>query len=85
MASPGGDRSSAASDHQEIKMESVYGILAGIDVHKKMLAVVIHRQSGEHLEYRNRKFGTTRAEIEHLSAWLQTEGVREVVMESTAQ
>lgn len=66
-------------------MESAYRILAGIDVHKKMLAVVIRRQSGEHLEYRNRKFGTTRTEIEHLSAWLQSEGVREVVMESTAQ
>ncbi len=56
-----------------------------MDVHKKMLAVVIRRQSDEHIEYRKRKFGTTRTEIEHLSAWLQSEGVDEVVMESTAQ
>lgn len=55
-------------------MEPIYRYLAGIDVHKKMLAVVIRRQSGEHIEYRNRKFGTTRMEIEHLSAWLQSEG-----------
>lgn len=66
-------------------MEAVYRFVAAIDVHKKMLAVVIRRQSDEHLEYRKRKFGTTRTEIEHLSAWLQSEGVREVVMESTAQ
>ena len=58
---------------------------AGIDVHKKMLAVVTRRQSGEQIEYRKRKFGTTRGEIEHLKAWLQTEVVDEVVMESTAQ
>ena len=66
-------------------MEPVYRSLAGIDVHKKMLAVVIRRQSDEHIEYRKRKFGTTRTEIEHLSAWLQSERVSEVVMESTAQ
>jgi transposase len=59
--------------------------MAGIDVHKKMLAVVIRRQSGERVEYTKRKFGTTRAEIQHLEAWLQSQGVSEVVMESTAQ
>ena len=66
-------------------MESVYRFVAGIDVHKKMLAVVVRRQSEEQLEYRKRKFGTTRSEVEHLSAWLHSEGVGEVVMESTAQ
>ncbi len=66
-------------------MESVYRFVAGIDVHKKMLAVVVRRQSEEHIEYRKRKFGTTQSEIEHLSAWLRSEGVAEVVMESTAQ
>jgi len=66
-------------------MEPVYRCVAAIDVHKKMLAVVTRRQSGEHIEYRKRKFGTTRSEIEHLSAWLQSEGVSDVVMESTAQ
>jgi transposase len=66
-------------------METVYGSIAGIDVHKKMLAVVIHRQSGEQVEYEKRTFGTNRADIQHLAAWLQAHGVSEVVMESTAQ
>ncbi len=66
-------------------MEPVYRRKAGIDVHKKMLAVVVRCQSGEQIEYRKRKFGTTRQEIEHLRAWLEGEGVDEVVMESTAQ
>jgi hypothetical protein len=63
-------------------MESVYRSVAGIDVHKKMLAVVIGRQQGEQSEYQKRKFGTTRAEIQHWEAWLGAEGVSEVVMES---
>ena len=66
-------------------MESVYRSMAGIDVHKKMLAVVIRHQPAEQAEYRKRKFGTTRSEIQHLRAWLESEGVGEVVMESTAQ
>ncbi|MGI8741903.1 MAG: hypothetical protein ACR2NN_04915 [Bryobacteraceae bacterium] len=66
-------------------MEPVYRFVAGIDVHKKMLAVVIRRQSGEDIEYRKRKFGTSRIEIEHLSAWLQSEGVAEVVMRLRTQ
>jgi transposase len=66
-------------------METVYRSIAGIDVHKKMLAVVIRRQAGEQAEYEQRRFGTTRAEIQHLEAWLRTQGVSEVVMESTAQ
>jgi transposase len=66
-------------------MESVYRSVAGIDVHKKMLAVVIRTQSGEQAEYEKRKFGTTRSEIQHLEAWLRGQAVSEVVMESTAQ
>ena len=66
-------------------MEPVYRSMAGIDVHKKMVAVVIRQWRGEQVEYQKRKFGTTRAEIQHLEAWLAAEGVSEVVMESTAQ
>jgi len=65
-------------------MESVYRSTAGIDVHKKMLAVVIRRES-EPVQYVQRKFGTNRLDIQHLGAWLQAHGVSEVVMESTAQ
>jgi transposase len=66
-------------------MEPVYRCVAGIDVHKKMLAVVIRQQGGGPAEYIQRKFGTMRSEIGHLGAWLQHHGVSEVVMESTAQ
>ena len=66
-------------------MKSVYPCMAGIDVHKKMLAVVIRRQCGEQADYQKRKFGTTRAEIQHWEAWLRAQGVSEVVVESTAQ
>jgi hypothetical protein len=59
--------------------------MAGMDVHKKMLAVVVRRERGERLEYEKRRFGTTRKEMEHLAPWLQQEQVDEVVMESTAQ
>lgn len=67
-------------------MNSVYRCVAGIDVHKKMLAVVIRRSSeGAATEYVHRKFGTMKNEIVHLAAWLRQERVSEVVMESTAQ
>jgi transposase len=61
------------------------GRVAGIDVHKKMLAVVIRQERNGAIEYEKRKFGTTHSEIGHLAAWLQHGGVGEVVMESTAQ
>lgn len=66
-------------------MEPVYRCMAGIDVHKKMLAVVVRYQQGERAEYDARAFGTSQEEIAHLAAWLQHHQVQEVVMESTAQ
>lgn len=66
-------------------MELGYHCIAGIDVHKKMLAVMVRKARGEAAEYNQRKFGTTRSEIAHLAAWLQAQGVSEVAMESTAQ
>ena len=66
-------------------MELIYRAVAGIDVHKKMLAVVVRRERDGRTEYEKRKFGTTHEEIEHLAGWLQHLQVREVVMESTAQ
>ena len=66
-------------------METVYRSIAGIDVHKKVLAVVVRRQSGDQVEYQKQKFGTNRATIQNLAAWLQAQRVSEVVMESTAQ
>jgi transposase len=60
--------------------------IAAIDVHKKMLAVVVTDIAGEG-EYRfeRRKFGATPGELHVLAQWLDQQGVEEVVMESTAQ
>jgi transposase len=66
-------------------MNPIYICLAGLDVHKKMLAVVVRKLAEGRIEYLQRKFGTTKAEILHLVGWLQLHGVSEVVMESTAQ
>jgi transposase len=65
------------------------GSIAGIDVHKRMLMVAVSRgNSAEEPEsalLQSRRFGTTTCEVQHLVAWLQEQGVEEVVMESTAQ
>lgn len=66
-------------------METEYRCWAGIDVHKRMLAVVIRRDQDGQASYEERRFGTTRNEIQHLVAYLQDHHVAEVVMESTAQ
>ena len=60
--------------------------IAGIDVHKKMLAVVIANVAvEEEYIFQRRKFGTTAGELRKLAEWLIEEKVQEVVMESTAQ
>jgi hypothetical protein len=60
--------------------------IAGIDVHKKMLAVVVTdvEVEGEY-EFARRRFGTTPDHLRWLSEWFVEQGVEEVVMESTAQ
>jgi transposase len=66
-------------------MESGYKV-AGIDVHKKMLAVVVTDVAvlGGY-EFARRKFGAGDGELKALGDWLSEQGVREAVMESTAQ
>lgn len=66
--------------------------VAAIDVHKKVLMVVVASAEsevkdpvGEALEFEARRFGTGSAERAHLASWMQERGVLEVVMESTAQ
>jgi transposase len=59
--------------------------IAGIDVHKKVLMVVIAEAASPEQIVRKDKFGTGRAELERLRVWLQQTEVGEVVMESTAQ
>jgi hypothetical protein len=48
--------------------------VAGIDVHKKMLAVVVGRTQGQSLQLERAKFGTTTKDLELVSAWLQHTG-----------
>ena len=60
--------------------------IAGIDVHKKMLAVVVAdvEVDGEYL-FERRRFGSNPEQLRSLAEWLLEQGVEEAVMESTAQ
>jgi transposase len=60
--------------------------VAAIDVHKRMLAVVVTDVEGEgEYQFERRKFGATPGELHVLAQWLVQLEVEEVVMESTAQ
>src|SRR5450759_3798153 len=60
--------------------------IAAVDVHKKMLAVVVADVAGEgQYQFERRKFGATPGELHVLAQWLDQREVEEVVMESTAQ
>jgi transposase len=60
--------------------------VAAVDVHKKMLAVVVAdvAMEGEY-RFERRKFGATPESLHLLAQWLVQQEVEEVVMESTAQ
>jgi transposase len=60
--------------------------IAGIDVHKKMLAVVVAdvEVQGEY-QFERRPFGSNPEHLRLLAEWLIEQQVEEVVMESTAQ
>jgi len=60
--------------------------IAGIDVHKKMLAVVVAdvEVEGEY-QFERRKFGSNPEQLLLLAEWLLERDVEEAVMESTAQ
>jgi transposase len=60
--------------------------IAGIDVHKKMLAVVVAdvEVQGEY-QFEQRQFGSNPEHLRLLAEWLIEQQVEEVVMESTAQ
>jgi transposase len=60
--------------------------IAGVDVHKKMLAVVIADVAVDGAyEFERRKVSTTPAQLRSLADWFVEREVEEVVMESTAQ
>src|SRR5256884_4388924 len=60
--------------------------IAGIDVHKKMLAVVVSDVEIEsEYQFERRMIGSSPDQLRSLAAWLLEQEVEEVVMESTAQ
>ncbi len=60
--------------------------IAGIDVHKKMLAVVVADVAVEgEYQFERRRVGTSPAQLRSLAEWLAEREVQEAVMESTAQ
>jgi transposase len=59
--------------------------IAGIDVHKKVLMVVVIDATTPEEKPERRRFTTMPSEMGRLSVWLREQGVEEAVMESTAQ
>src|SRR5215469_1882645 len=60
--------------------------IAGIDVHKKMLAVVVSDvEVDSEFQFERRWFGSNPEQLRSLAAWLLEQEAEEVVMESTAQ
>jgi len=60
--------------------------IAGIDVHKKKLAVVVADvEVEEEYQFEQRWYGSNPAQLQLLSEWLMEQQVEEVVMESTSQ
>ena len=60
--------------------------VAGIDVHKKMLAVVVSDvEVDAEFRFERRMFGSIPEQLQSLAAWLLKQEVEEAVMESTAQ
>ena len=60
--------------------------IGGIDVHKKMLAVVVcDVEVDDEYQFARRMFGGSPEQLRALAAWLLDQRVDEVVMESTAQ
>src|SRR6266478_1212491 len=59
--------------------------IAGIDVHKKVLMVVVIDASTPEGKPERRRFATMASDLRRLSTWLREQGVQEAVIESTAQ
>src|SRR5271165_6923573 len=59
--------------------------IAGIDVHKKVLMVVVIDGTTPEEKPERRRFATMPSDLHRLLIWLREQGVEEAVMESTAQ
>ncbi len=59
--------------------------VAAIDVHKKLLVVVVSDLEQPDGMFLGQRFGTAASELQNLAGWLKERNVEEAVMESTAQ
>jgi transposase len=59
--------------------------IAGIDVHKKMLAIAVAVEVEGDYHFERLKVGTSPVQLRALADWLIEREVEEVVMESTVQ
>ena len=60
--------------------------IAGIDVHKKKLAVVVADvEVDDEYQFERRWYGSNPEQLQRLAEWLIEQQAEEVVMESTAQ
>ncbi|HUV97699.1 MAG TPA: IS110 family transposase [Acidobacteriaceae bacterium] len=59
--------------------------IAGIDVHKKVLMVVVIDATAPEEKPERRRFATMPSDLRRLASWLRDREVEEAVMESTAQ
>jgi transposase len=66
-------------------MESRYGRVAGLDVHKKTVVVVVLQSAQPDDDYASGIFGTTQFGLKELITFLRQHGVTHAAMESTAQ
>lgn len=64
-------------------MEVIHARCAGIDVHKRQVAVCARLASGSKVDIEVVEFGTTTRDLLSLSDWLRARGISQVAMEST--
>jgi hypothetical protein len=65
--------------------DAIAHTIAGIDIHKKVLMVVVLDAEPPQNQPQRGRLGTTSSEVEGFLHWLQERSVQEAVMESTAQ
>jgi transposase len=67
----------------EATMEVLHERCAGLDVHKETVVAAVRIARNGHVERERRTFKTTTRELLALAGWLDSHGVKRVVMEAT--
>jgi transposase len=73
----------ASCGRQEVAMDLVYPVCAGIDVHRDTLVVTVSRAVGRKVQSETRSFGSVTEQVRALVGWLNEQDVPIVAMEST--